>query len=276
MDIFRTILTEPLANGLVIFYKIFGSNMGVAIIAFSVFLRVVLTPLTKPYMDSMKKMRSFSKDIEKLKKRHKGDRAKLAKAQADFYKQNGINPSAGCLPYLLQIIVLIFLFRVFTLAFTGEGSVADHFNVLLYEPLKFASGESVNTRFLYLDITKPDTLNQILGLKDVKLPIPGIFLVLSSVLQFLSAKISAPFVEAEKKIAKKTKESGDDFQVAMQSSMIYTFPLMTILIGISFPSSLALYWFSFSAFQVWQQYRATGWGGATPWIKKLQALVKTG
>lgn len=276
MDIFRTLLTEPLANGLVIFYKVLGGNMGIAIIAFSVFLRIILTPLTKPYMESMKKLKSFSKDIEKLKQRHKGDRAALAKAQADFYKQKGINPSAGCLPYLLQIIVLIFLFRVFTLAFTGEGSVAEHFNVLLYEPLKFAAGESVNTRFLYLDITKPDTLNNLLGLGDVKLPIPGIFLVLSSALQFLSAKISAPLVEAEKKIAKKTKESTDDFQVAMQSSMIYTFPLMTILIGISFPSSLSLYWFSFSAFQVWQQYRATGWGGATPLINKLRALVKLG
>lgn len=274
MDIFRTIFTEPLANGLLIFYRITGGNMGVAIITFSVFLRFVLAPLTKPYMDSMKKMKSYAKDIQKLKEKHKDDKTKLAKAQADFYKEKGINPSSGCIPYFIQILILIFLFRVFTLVFKGDGSVADHFNVLLYEPLKFAPGESVNLKFLYLDITKPDTLNQFLGLSNFNLPIPGVFLLLASLFQFISAKMSAPYIEAEKKVAKKTKEKSDDFQVAMQSSMVYTFPLMTILIGVSFPSSLALYWLSFSAFQIWQQYRASGWGGAAPLVKKLRSIAK--
>lgn len=273
MDIFTVILTQPLANGLVLFYKVLG-NMGLAILIFSVFLRLVLTPLTNPYMESMKKMRSYSKELEKLKARHKGDRVKTAQAQADFYKEKGINPSAGCLPYLLQIVVLIFLFRLFTAVFVGDGGVAQNFNQFLYEPLKFSQGEEVNTRFLYMDVTKPDKLNEVLGLGSLSVPIPGVFLILASLLQFLSAKISAPFVEAESKIAQKTKDKSDDFQVAMQSSMIYTFPLMTILIGISFPSSLALYWLAFSAFQVAQQYRATGWGGATPWVRKLQSLAK--
>lgn len=272
MDIFTTIFTQPLANGLVIFYRLLG-NMGLAIFVFSIALRFVLIPLTRPYMESMKKMRSYTKEINKLKERHKGDRAKLAAAQADFYKQKGINPSAGCLPYLLQIAVLIFLFRLFTSVFTGDGTIAEKFNNFLYEPLKFAAGQEVNTRFLYLDITKPDTLNNVLGL-DISLPIPGLFLVLASVLQLLSAKISVPYLEAEQKLAKKTKEQSDDFQVAMQSSMVYTFPLMTILIGVSFPSSLSLYWFAFSLFQVVQQYRATGWGGATPWVRKVRSLLQ--
>jgi len=273
MDIFTTVFTQPLANGLAIFYRILGGNMGLSILVFSIALRFVLTPLTRPYMESMKKMRSYTKELNKLKERHKGERAKLAAAQADFYKQKGINPSAGCLPYLLQIAVLIFLFRLFTSVFTGEGAIADKFNNFLYEPLKFAEGQEVNTSFLYLDITKPDTLNNVLGLTDVSVPIPGLFLVLASVLQLLSAKISVPYLEAEKKAAKRTKEGGDDFQVAMQSSMVYTFPLMTILIGVSFPSSLSLYWFAFSLFQVVQQYRATGWGGATPWVRKVKSLA---
>lgn len=273
MDIFNTLLTQPLANGLVLFYKILG-NMGVAILLFSVFLRLVLSPLTTPYMESVKKMRSYTKELARLRERHKGDRVKLAQAQADFYKQKGINPSAGCLPYLLQIIVLIFLLRLFTAVFANGGGVAENFNQFLYEPLKFSRGEAVNTRFLYLDITKPDKLNEVLGLGDLSFPIPGVFLVLASLLQVLSAKISAPFIEAEGKAAKKTKDKSDDFQVAMQSSMIYTFPLITILVGISFPSALVLYWLAFSAFQVIQQYRATGWGGATPWVRKLQSLAK--
>lgn len=274
MDIFNTLLTEPLANGLVLFYRIMGENMGVAIIVFSVFLRLILLPLTKPYMESMKKMRSFQKDIEKLKRRHKGDRAKLAKAQADFYKEKGINPSAGCLPYLLQIVVLIFLFRVFSAVFTHGGSVAENFNQFLYEPLKFTTEEQVHTQFLYLDITKPDLLNTPLNLPEGFVPVPGLFLIAAALLQFVSAKMSMPYVEAEKKAAKQTKDPSDDFQVAMQSSMIYMFPLMTILIGISFASSLALYWLAFSAFQVVQQYKASGWGGMAPLIDKLRKNLK--
>lgn len=266
------LFTEPLANGLVLFYRILGSNMGVAIIGFSVFLRLVLMPLTRPYMESMKKMKSFSKDLDKLKKRHKGDRAKLAKAQADFYKEKGINPSAGCLPYLLQIVVLIFLFRLFSNVFAHGGNVAENFNQYLYEPLKFAQSEQVHTQFLYLDITKPDRLNDLIDLKDLSIPLPGIFLIAAAALQFVSAKMTTPYVEAEKKAAKQTKGMGDDITVAMQSSMIYTFPLMTILIGINFASSLALYWLSFSAFQVVQQYRTSGWGGLTPFVNKVRGM----
>lgn len=246
--------------------------MGLAIIGFSIALRFILLPLTKPYMESMKKMRSYKDDIDKLKRRHKGDKAKFAKAQADFYKEKGINPSAGCLPYLLQIVVLIFLFRLFTSVFAGEASVAENFNKFLYEPLKFASEEQVNTSFLYLDVTKPDRLTDLVDI-DTNIPLPGIFLILAAALQFVSAKISLPYIEEEKKAAKQTKEMGDDIQVAMQSSMIYTFPLMTIIIGINFASSLALYWLSFSAFQVVQQYRATGWGGMTPWVKKAKKYL---
>jgi membrane protein insertase Oxa1/YidC/SpoIIIJ len=48
MNIFETILLQPLANGLVLFYKILGNNMGLAIIFFTAFLKIVLNPLTKP------------------------------------------------------------------------------------------------------------------------------------------------------------------------------------------------------------------------------------
>lgn len=273
MDIFNTLFTAPLANGLIVFYRIVG-NLGLAIIIFSVFLRVVLLPLTKPYMESMKKMREHAEEIKKIKDRHKSDRMKAAQAQADFYKTKGINPSAGCLPYLLQIVVLIFLFRLFSTVFAPDVNIAQEFNRFLYQPLAFGAQEQVGTSFLYLDLAKPDTLNSVLGI-DAALPIPGVFLLLSAFLQFVSAKIAIPYIEAEKKAVKQTKEKSDDFMVSMQSSMIYMFPFITIIIGVSFPSGLALYWFAFSAFQVWQQYSSTGWGGATPWVNKLRALVKS-
>ena len=220
-------------------------------------------------MESMKKMKEIEPQVAKLKKKYEGDKAGFTKAQADLYKQRGINPGAGCLPYILQIVVLIALFNVFTkvLSANATGSIL---NSLLYGPLRFSEGVSLNTKFLYLDITKPDVFN----IPGAPFPIPGPVLILAAAVQFISAKMMIPFIAQEKKIAKKTPEKGDDMQVAMQQSSAYTFPLFTIIFGMSVPSGLALYWFIFSAFQAWQQYTTSGWGGVTPWIKKL-GLVKS-
>jgi YidC/Oxa1 family membrane protein insertase len=268
---FKTLLIQPLANGLILFYRLLGNNMGLAIIAFGLFLRVVLNPLTKPYMNSMKKMKELAPQLEKLKKKYKNDKAKLAQAQADFYKQRGINPGAGCLPYLLQIVVLIAFFNVFTRTLAPDGDVLTRFNELLYTPLRFVEGESVNTHFLYLDVAKPDVIK----LPFLPFPIPGPILILAALAQFISAKVATPLVEAEKKMAQKTKGAMDDMQVAMQQSMVFTFPLMTILFGMKFASGLALYWALFSIYQAVQQYKTYGWGGLTPWIRKL-GLVRSG
>jgi YidC/Oxa1 family membrane protein insertase len=268
MNIFTTLLIQPLANGLIVAYRLLGENMGLAILGFGLFLRVILNPLTKPYMESMKKMKNFAPQLEKLKKKHGGDKVKLAQAQSEFYKQKGINPGAGCLPYLLQIVVLIAFFNVFSRVLTPNGDIVVRFNELLYEPLKFGAQEIINTKFLYLDVTKPDVFN----VAGLPFPLPGPVLLLAAIVQFLSAKIMAPYVKGKEKIAKKTKEKSDDIQVAMQQSMIYTFPLMTIVIGTRFASGLALYWFLFSVYQAIQQYKSQGWGGLTPCIEKTGLL----
>lgn len=268
MNIFNVVLIAPLANGLILFYKLLGENMGLAIIGFSFALRFLLNPLTKPYMQSMKKMKDFEPQLAKLKERHKDDKKKLLAAQADFYKQKGINPGAGCLPYLLQIVVLIALFNVFTRVLSPNGDVVFKFNELLYSPLRFTEGEVINTRFLYLDITRPDAFK----VSFLPFSIPGPILILAALLQFVSAKIMTPFQKLEEKVAKKTKGATDDLQVSMQKSMSLTFPLFTLIFGLSFPSGLALYWLLFSLFQLLQQYRTSGWGGLTPLVTKMGLL----
>jgi YidC/Oxa1 family membrane protein insertase len=241
-----------------------------AIIGFSIFLRVILNPLTKPYMESMKKMKEVAPNLEKLKKKYGSDKVKMAQAQADLYKQKGINPGAGCIPYILQIVVLIAFFNVFTRTLYPNVDTIKSFNELLYSPLKFSSEQQINTKFLYMDIKKPDTIK----LDFLPFAIPGPILILAAVVQFLSAKISAPFIEKEEEVARKTKEATDDMQLAVQQSMIYTFPLMTLFIGLKFPSGLAIYWLMFSLMQALQQYRSQGWGGLTPFVKRL-GLIKS-
>lgn len=245
--------------------------MGLAIIGFTIVLRFLLNPLTRPYMESMKKMKEYSKEIDKIKKRHSDDKKKQALAVADFYKQKGIKPGAGCLPYLLQIIVLIALFNVFSRVLSSNGEVINNINSLLIDPLKFTSETTLNTRFLYLDVTKPDVIK----IPNFPITLPGPLLFLAAFVQVLSAKIMTPYVEKEEKLAKKTPQESDDFSVAFQKSSLLTFPIFTLLIGMSFASGLALYWFLFSLFQVVQQYRQSGWGGLTGWIRKVKVLKST-
>src|SRR5258706_5983088 len=193
MNIFNVILIQPLANGLVLFYRIFGNNMGLAIIAFTLTLVTALRPMTKKSMEAMKKMKEYAPQLEKLKKKYKNDKTKLMKAQSDFYKEKGINPGAGCLPMILQFAVLIGLLQVFIQALTGSD--ATKLNHLLYEPLKFHVGEIINTRFLWFDVTKPDILVKIPGLPLGLLGIPGLILILAGISQMISAKITAPYLE---------------------------------------------------------------------------------
>lgn len=270
MNIFQVILIQPLTNGLILFYNLLFHNLGLAIIGFSLLIRFLTNPLTKKSMESMKKIKEIEPLVKKLKIKYKNDSKGLMTAQTELYKQKGINPSAGCLPQILQIVILIALFNVFNQTLSQNGDTIQKLNSVLYAPLKFASDASLNTKFLYMDVRTPD----IFRIPGIQFPIPGPILILAGLLQFLSAKMMQPMVKKEEKVAKDTNGSADDMAVAMQSSMVYTFPAMTIIFGVSFPSGLALYWLLFSTFQMIQQYKSSGWGGLTPLISRL-GLVKS-
>lgn len=271
MNIFTVLLVQPLTNGLILVYKLLGQNLGVAILVFSIVLIFIMRPLTKPYLESMKKIKALEPQLAKLRKKYGSDKLKMSQVQADLYKQNKINPAGGCLPYILQFIILIALFNVFTTTLAGNVNTTANVNKLLYTPLKFAETEVLNTRFLYLDISKPDTFN----VPGIPFALPGAFLLLATIAQFLSVKITAPYLTAEEKLAKKTKGGADDMQTAMTQSMTYTLPLMTLIFGLRFPSGLALYWLVFSIVNVWQQVNMSGWGSLSPLVSRLGLLKYT-
>lgn len=271
MNIFQLFLVQPLANALIFLYNTLFNNMGLAIIVLSFAIRLATNPLTKKSMDSMKKIKEIEPLVAKLKKKYANDPKGLMAAQTELYKQKNINPSAGCLPQIIQIVILFALFNVFNQVLANNSSSIDSLNNLLYPALKLSAETKLNMSFLYLDISKPDVFH----LPNVTFPIPGPILILAGLLQFLSAKMMQPLVKKEEKVAKTTKTEADDMAVAMQSSMVYTFPLMTIIFGIKFPSGLALYWLLFSIFQMYQQYKTSGWGGLTSFINHL-GLVQSG
>lgn len=267
-QIFSTILTQPLANGLILFYNIFGHNLGVATIVFSAALFLITRPLNKPQMESMKKIKEVQPLVDKLKVKYGTDKMGFSKAQAELYKQKGINPGAGCIFQILQLVILITFYQVFANSLSNTADSIVKLNALLYQPLKIAADSTLNTNFWYLDISKPDLFH----IPGIAFGLPGLFLILATISQFLSIKITAPYVKQEEKVVKATKSETDNMQLAMSSSMMYTIPLMTLYFGYQFPSGLALYWLIFSLGTVWQQVASNGWGGLTPFLIKLNLL----
>lgn len=87
-------------------------NFGVAILAFTVFIRLVLYPLADKSYRSMAKMRALSPRLTKMREQYKDDRQKLNQEMMALYRQEKVNPAAGCLPILLQIPVFFALYKV--------------------------------------------------------------------------------------------------------------------------------------------------------------------
>ena len=242
----HTLLFQPLLNGLIFFYQIFG-NLGWAIILMTFLLRMVLLPLTLPTLRASRKMRELAPEIAKLKKKHGKDRQAFAQAQMNLYRQHGANPAAGCLPQIIQLIVLIAFFQAFNQVLRADGDIVVKLNEILYPNLQLAKDAVINTRFWYLELTKPDVFQ----INNFKLP--GLFLVSAAIVQFVSSKRMSPVVAKSEKAAKKTPGEADDMAVAMQKQMLYLFPVMTIFIGFTFPSGLVLYWVVFSLTTLLQQ-----------------------
>lgn len=248
-NLWHLLLYQPIVNALIFLYQAFSQNFGLAIIVLTILIRGLLIPLTLPSMKAAKKMRELAPELEKLKKKHKKDKQALAKAQMGLYRQHGANPAAGCLPQIIQLIILIALYQAFIRVLRVDGDVIQKLNQVLYPSLQLPIDVQINTRFLWLDLNKPD----ILKIPGLPIPLPGVFLIAAAVLQFISSKLMSPSVAAVQKQAKKTPEKTDDMAAVMQTQMLYLFPLMTIMIGYSFPSGLVLYWFVFSIFTAAQQ-----------------------
>lgn len=231
----NSLFYQPLVNTLMFFYQFTGENLGWAIITLTVAIRLLLTPLTLPSLRSAQKLRELQPELNKLKAKFGGNKQEWAKKQLEFYQQNGVNPAAGCLPQIVQIVILIALFQAFQST--------------------LVAGNGLNTRWLYLDLTKPDLFTvpslTIFGFTLNKLP--GLFLVASAAVQFISSKMMLPAAAGAKNLAEKTKESTDDMAAAMQQQMLYLMPLMTLFIGFQFASGLVLYWLTFSLVMLVQQ-----------------------
>ena len=236
-----------LYQALLFFYQLFGGNLGLSIIAITLITKVILLPLVVPSLKSAKKMQDLKPEIDRLKLKYT-DKAALQKAQVALYKEKGINPAAGCLPQIFQIIILISLYQVF-MFFLGQSSIG---------------GTVLNPYFLYLDLTKPD--------RTYIMPIlAGVSQLVFSLM--MQSGIVSEIKNPKKKEEKKKEENSLEMASTMQKQMLYMMPLMTVIISLSFQSGLVLYWVISTVFSLIQQYFFSGWGGLIPAIAKARTLI---
>jgi len=104
-------LTKPLFYVLEYLHKLLG-NFGLAILALTVFFKIAFFPLANKSYRSMSHMKQVQPKIEALKKRYGDDKLRMNQELMDLYRQEKINPLAGCLPMLIQAPVFFCLYKV--------------------------------------------------------------------------------------------------------------------------------------------------------------------
>ncbi len=226
---FNLILYQPILNALILLYHYLpGQDFGVAIIVLTLLIRALLYPLSRQAIISQKAMTDLQPKIKEIQKKYKKDREGLAKATMNLYKEEKINPFSGCLPFLIQIPILIALFQVFSRGF-GQDQIG----------------------FLYDFVPSPlnGFVPSFLGLVNLSQP-NFILAIIAGFLQFWQTKMLSP----------KTKKTGNKkdgqsvFLELFQKQMLYLFPVFTFMILLGFPSALALFWAVTSLFVIGQQH----------------------
>lgn len=245
--------TDAFFEILIFLYQFTGS-LGLAIIVMTLLIRSALVPLTLPSLKARKKISEIQPEVNKLKKKHGKDKKALQKAQMELYKKYNVNPLSGCIPQLIQLAVLIFLYRAL-ISFLDQDVL---------------NGNGIDSIFLWLDLTQPDS----------KYILP----VVAGVTQFILSIMISPGGEVRdivpnkaknKKVQKENKKEEDmaGMAASMQQQMLYMMPVMTVFIAAKFPSGLAVYWVMTTVFSVVQQYFVSGLGGLKTYLVRAQALL---
>lgn len=239
--LFNELVYQPIYNFLIFVYNIAPfHDFGVAIILVTVIIKSALIPLSRKQIESQKTMQEMQPRIKEIQEKYKNDKEKQSRALMEFYKENKVNPFSGCLPLIIQLIVLIAIYRVL-FNISQNKLMAD--SSLLYSFIQ--NPGQINHMFLnIIDLSAVLKISN-LALSDV----PQIILIVAAaLLQYVQSKMLMA-----KQILKPKKDGQPDFSQMMAKQMLYMGPLLTLFIGIKFPAGLALYWLVSTLFMIIQQ-----------------------
>lgn len=250
--IWNTVFFNPLLNLMIIFYHFLGDNLGLAILGIAIIARLLMIPLVKKQTGMTKKMALLKPQLDEIQKKYANNKEKLGEEQMKLYKKTGYNP-LGCIgtfiPQLVILSVLIGVIRAVT------ASDLDGLYSWVRDLTGISNGVSINTKFLWLELTK--------SYKDVSAEFgkfstesfPYILLsVLVGVVQYFTTIFTQKMqnVGTPKKETKKDQDPMANMQASMQKSTMFLLPLMTVFFAISMPAALGWYWMVQSLLLVFQ------------------------
>lgn len=239
-----------------------GGDFGVAVILFTILVRLLMWPLVKKQLHQVKLMRKLQPELVKIKKKANGNRQQEGMMQLELYKKHSVNPFRTIGILLIQLPIFIGLFHVIRI-FT------DHRDELA----KFTYSFLENWQPVANLIANPDTFNQMLfGIVDLTKhavnfstgdfsPFLIFIAVAAGVLQYVSTKQTMPQQESKKGLRQLMAEAADGKQVSqsemngvVMQKMVKFMPVMMVFIMVSLPGALALYYAVSTAVAVLQQH----------------------
>jgi YidC/Oxa1 family membrane protein insertase len=228
-QIWQTLLVQPLSQAL-LFLAEFTGSAGLAIVLFTILVKVILFPLTWQQIKSQRAMMFLQPQLKIAQKKYAKDRVKLQEETMRIYKEANVNPAAGCLPLFIQMPIWFALYQ-------GLQHLAAN------EPM-FQQG------FLWVSsLAHPDMLPFTMPGSETPIPNP-LLPVLTALTQLVIQRMMTP-------------PTMDPQQAQMNKAMQFM-PIMFLFFSFNFPAGLVLYWVTSNLVSLVQQYFLTGWGGLFP------------
>jgi len=230
IQIYTTIIYQPLFNLLVFFYNIIP-DIGIAILLLTIVVKAILWPISHKGLKSQRVLQNLQPKMEALKQKYKDNKEKLGAETMALYKREKINPLASCFPLLLQFPIIIAVFRIFRAMFV----------------------ETVDFSLLYSFVKIPEAINPImLGFLDLSKP-QIVLAILAGLAQFWQSRLMLQ-KNKQKNMGSDGKEKNLNLQQTMSKQMMYFMPIITVFIAANFPGGLALYWLAITLLGVLDQY----------------------
>lgn len=246
-------------------YELVNNNFGIAIILFSIILRIILLPITIKQQRSMQKTNKIQGKLRELQIKYKNNPEMLNKETMELYKREKISPFSGCLSAIVQIVIILSVFYLVSKPLTymkkvdesvinnyktqiqeEYGSISNYYEIEIIQKMA-AENEAVNINmnFLGLDLSKVPNKN----LNDITVYIIPILYVISS---FISIKLTT---NQQNNMNAKGKEQNEaDTMAQMNKSMSYMMPIMAVSIAFIAPLGLALYWFVSNVLMICERF----------------------
>jgi len=211
-------------NVLIWIYDVVGNNFGLAIILFTILIRIITWPLNAQQMKGATAMQELQNDKEwqAVQKKYAKDKEKMAQEQMRFYREKGINPFGSCLPTLIQFPIIIALYQSITRALGSTPLDLLKLSRSLWLP-NVLDLVPLNSKFLWMDLGRPESV-VLFGLA-----IPTLAVIVAAT-TYVQAKLTMP-----------TSTTPGDQSAAMSGMMSIYMPLMLGWFALTFASGLSVY-----------------------------------